>query len=79
MVKHDLREMRLTVRADLPRKTDVTLREWADLVRISAPRGTKSARANWLRKTYGLGAAQAEVILDFVEGKDDQPRRHARH
>lgn len=64
------KEMRLAVKADLPKKTDVTLAEWATLVRISAPHGTKREQEEWLCHEYGLGKTQAAVILDAARGKD---------
>jgi hypothetical protein len=65
-MKTNPRDIRLTVGKNLPKKTDVTLAEWAKLVSMCGPHGSKKQQAEWLRDNYGLGKVQASVIVDFA-------------
>lgn len=60
-------EMYSAVRADLPRKTGLTLNEWKLLVTLSGPRARK-AQVDWLRVNYGLGSVQAAVVVAELSG-----------
>ena len=54
-----------TVAANLPRRTGVTLREWVMLLRMNGPE-KRDDQVSWLKRTYGLGAVQASVIVEHA-------------
>lgn len=62
------REIYSTVRANLPKKTCLTINEWKLLVNISGPRGSRKAQVEWLKSRYGLGSVQAAVIIADMAG-----------
>lgn len=62
------REIYAVVRANLPKKTGLTLNEWKLLVTISGPTTSRKAQVDWLRTTYGLGSVQAAVIVAELSG-----------
>lgn len=66
------REMYNAVRANLPKRTGVTLNEWKLLLRIGGPRESRKERIDWLKSTYGLGSVQAAVIVSEAEGGGNQ-------
>lgn len=47
----------------LLRSTEVTAREWSQLLRISGHSSDRRECEKWLRDTYGLSEAQAAVIV----------------
>ena len=62
------REMYTAVRANLPKKTGLTLNEWKLLVTVSGPRSSRKEQVEWLKSSYGLGSVQAAVVVAELSG-----------
>jgi hypothetical protein len=60
------------VRANLPRRTGVTLNEWKLLLRLSGPRTTEKEQIEWLKNTYGLGTVQARIVVREAVAPNDR-------
>lgn len=54
-------QMAAAITANLPAKTGKTLAEWVEIVRAQGPLTWKQ-RVEWLKREYGLGHGQAQVV-----------------
>lgn len=47
----------------LARSTEVTLKEWSQILRMWGPPGPRRSRIAWLQREYGLAKDQADTIV----------------
>lgn len=47
----------------LARRTEVTLREWVQILRTWGPRSGRDEQLKWLQSEYGLAQSQAQAIV----------------
>ncbi|HEX7582144.1 MAG TPA: DUF4287 domain-containing protein, partial [Gaiellaceae bacterium] len=60
-------DMREAIIRNLPAETGRSIRQWAELVRSTAPAGSRKERIAWLQREHALGHGQASTIVDWVD------------